>query len=117
MAPPKKKKRDTFHKPLSRKITVVDGVKFHSKHEAQVWGELLLLQRAGHISKLQRQVKFPLSVYNRHICDYIADFTYLDLKTPNKDSVVVDAKGILTPVYKIKRALMLAIYGITIQER
>lgn len=43
---------------------------------------------------------------------YIADFVYeKDGKT-----VVEDAKGMKTDVYKIKRKLMLSIYGIRIQE-
>ena len=37
--------------------TVINGERFDSKKEAARWQELLLLQRAGKISRLNRQVK------------------------------------------------------------
>ena len=47
-------------------------------------------------------------------CAYIADFTYIDLKTGN--TVVEDTKGVRTADYVIKRKLMLYIHGIRINE-
>ena len=38
----------------------VDGLIFDSKKEANRWRELQLLQRAGEISKLERQCRFLL---------------------------------------------------------
>ena len=40
--------------------TVLDGIKFDSKAEARRWAELRLLERAGQIHDLQRQVKLEL---------------------------------------------------------
>ena len=42
------------------KKTVVDGQKFDSKKEANRYQELVLLEKAGVIKNLSRQVKFVL---------------------------------------------------------
>jgi len=44
---------------------------------------------------------------------YIADFVYKD---DEGKTVVEDAKGVLTPVYKLKRHLMMHVHGIKINE-
>lgn len=44
---------------------------------------------------------------------YIADFTYNDL---NGQLIVEDAKGVKTPVYRLKRRMMAEKYGIEIKE-
>ena len=116
------------------KITV-DGIQFDSKREAARYQELKLLERAGVISFLQRQAKFQLipdqhapsnAVYTKgprkgqrtpgklleHECSYIADFCYIR----NGETVVEDAKGYRTEVYRIKKKLMLERYGIQIRE-
>lgn len=116
------------------KITV-DGIQFDSKREAARYQELKLLERAGVISLLQRQTKFQLipdqhapsnAVYTKgprkgqrkpgklleHECSYIADFCYIQ----NGETVVEDAKGYRTEVYRIKKKLMLERYGIQIRE-
>lgn len=102
------------------KKTVVDGQKFDSKKEANRYQELLLLEKAGVIKNLSRQVKFVLIPSQRdesgklieRECSYKADFTYEEgIKT-----VVEDVKGFRTKEYVIKRKLMLWRYGIRIKE-
>lgn len=102
------------------KKTVVDGQKFDSKKEARRYQELLLLEKAGEIENLCRQVKFVLIPSQRdengkvveRECSYKADFTYEEgIKT-----VVEDVKGYKTKEYIIKRKLMLWQYGIRIRE-
>lgn len=102
------------------KQTVVDGQKFDSKKEARRYQELLLLEKAGEIKNLSRQVKFVLIPSQRdengkvveRECSYKADFTYEEgIKT-----VVEDVKGYRTKEYIIKRKLMLYQYGIRIRE-
>ena len=102
----------------SRKITV-GGETFDSKKEYNRWTELALLQRAGQISDLKRQVKFELIPSQKiggrtaeRACAYIADFVYTD----NGKTVVEDTKGFKTKEYIIKRKLMLYIHGIRIRE-
>lgn len=105
---------DAIHKnPKYRnKITVVDGIKFHSKREATRHADLVLLEKAGEISDLQRQVKFRLVVNEIAICSYIADFTYQQAGK----LIVEDSKGFKTEGYKLKAKLMLACHGIAVLE-
>ncbi len=101
--------------------TVVDGITFDSRHEAARWCELKYMERAKLITDLRRQVPFELipaqkdergKVIERPV-RYVADFVYT---TCTGKTVVEDAKGIKTDVYKIKKKLMLERYGIRIQE-
>lgn len=94
------------------KATVVDGKWFASKKEAKRYGELLLLEKAGIISNLKTQVRFPLNVNDEKVCTYIADFTYFE----NGQTVIEDTKGFKTPLYKIKKKLMWACYQFLIVE-
>lgn len=116
----------------SKKI-IVDGETFDSKKEYRRYRELLLMEKAGLISDLQRQVKFLLiPTQYEHFkrygkngkeltpgkrvvekeCSYYADFVY----TENGRDVVEDTKGVRTPEYIIKRKLMLHIHRIRIRE-
>ena len=103
-------------KYLNRK-TVVDGITFDSAKEARRYGELKLLERAGQITGLEIQPSFRLVVNNCLICTYRADFRYTT-DTPHVRGLVVveDVKGIKTPVYRLKKKLMLAIHGVEIFE-
>lgn len=113
----------------AEKVTV-DGETFDSRKEARRWQELRLLQKAGQISELRRQVKFVLiptqravdtrgpkggvikgKVLEREVA-YIADFVY----TEDGKTVVEDTKGMKTKDYIIKRKLMRFVYGIGIRE-
>lgn len=88
------------------KKTILDGIKFDSKHEAERYTHLLLMQRAGLITGLQLQVPFvliPKSAKGRAV-KYIADFVYFDCES--KRNVIEDAKGMRTDVYKIKKRMM-----------
>lgn len=100
--------------------TTIDGIKFDSAKEAQRWSELKLLERAGEISELQRQVSFTLvpaqvdengKVIERPV-RYVADFAYKE----NGVYTVEDAKGFRTKEYVIKRKLMLWQFGVRIKE-
>ena len=103
------------------KVTV-NGETYDSKKEARRHRELLLLERAGKIKKLERQVKYVLidaqrdenqKVIERE-CSYYADFQYTDTSTGK--TIVEDCKGYRTEVYRIKKKLMLHKYGIRILE-
>jgi hypothetical protein len=97
--------------------TVVDGIRFDSKLEAKRYQELRLLEQSKAISALICQERFPITVPSTsgrlaHICDYIADFAYWS----DGCRVVEDVKGMRTPVYRLKKKLVEAMYGITITE-
>ena len=101
--------------------TEYQGLKFDSKLEAKRYGELKLLERAGHIKDLRLQVKYELlpkkvnknGKLEKTVC-YYADFVYQDGN--NTELTVEDVKGIATREYIIKRKLMLHVHGITINE-
>ena len=97
--------------------TTIDGETFDSAGEANRYQELKILERAGHIRGLRRQVEFSLHVNGMHICIYRADFTY-DEKAPGWTwvKIVEDYKGCPNEVYPLKKKLLLAIYGIAIRE-
>ena len=91
------------------------GLKFDSRWEAERWGQLKAMERAGVISELERQIKYELSVNDVKICDYIADFRYLHQEEDGFSRLVVeDAKGVLTPEFKLKKKMMKAIHNIDI---
>lgn len=94
--------------------TVIDGIRFASKKEANRYGELKLLFVYGKIASLETQPKFKLAINGEPICTYVADFKYIDLVSLK--TVIEDVKGMKTPVYRLKKKLMKAIHGIEIQE-
>lgn len=96
------------------KTVTSDGIKHDSIREANRWCELLLLQRAGMIQDLQRQVKFELipKQEGERAVHYIADFVY----TENGCKVVEDVKGMKTKEYRLKKKMMLYFHGIKIKE-
>jgi hypothetical protein len=115
----------TMTKYHNQHVRTSDGIVHDSQREAVRWMELKLLERAGHIKDLQRQVKFVLipkqvgyvgkkvKVLERE-CSYVADFVYTDNET--EKTVVEDTKGVRTKDYIIKRKLMLYMHGIRIKE-
>ena len=82
------------------KRVVLDGIGFHSQGEATRYAALALLQRAGEISGLCTQVKFPLHAPSGDLIGtYIADYTYAE----NGEHVVEDFKGFETDLFRWKR--------------
>lgn len=98
----------------NNKITYYDGIRFDSKAEMQHYCELELLKKAGVVKDIQRQVSFQLQPgytgkdgKKVKAITYKADFvvTYSD---GHKE--VIDVKGHLTEVYKLKKKMLLYIY-------
>ncbi len=101
---------------------LLNFVRFDSKAEAQRWAELELWQKAGVISELRRQVRYPLhaarmdekspSVVAQKVSEYIADFTY----QKDGEIVVEDAKGnAITDVASLKLRWFHAQYGFAVR--
>ena len=107
-----------MNKYRSKKITA-DGLTFDSRKEYFRWHELSLLEKAGKITGLQRQVRFELipsqrvdgKVVERPV-HYVADFVYQE----DGQTVVEDTKGFKTKDYILKRKMMLHTHGIRIRE-
>jgi hypothetical protein len=94
-------------------ITTVDNIRFHSKKEANRYRELCILNKSKLILDLELQPNFKITINNKFICNYKADFAY-----KNKDGEIVyeDVKGFKTQVYKLKKKLTEALYNVTIIE-
>ena len=105
------------------KRVVVAGIRFDSKREAKRWGELRLLESLGKIRDLERQPAYYFAVSRDRDgarvempkrFQYRADFRYVDVETGRV--VVEDAKGMRTPMYKLKKLLVEAQHEIEIVE-
>jgi hypothetical protein len=100
------------------RATTVDNISFPSRREANRYTELKALLRAGKISNLevdaQNPIIYDIEVNGLHITNYRPDFRYYDNET--KRMVVCDAKGFRTDVYRLKRKLVRAVFGIEIME-
>jgi len=108
------------------------GSKFHnvktdgeaSKKQARRLFELRLMNEAGQIRGLARQVEYVLLPKHVKECgellerkiSYVADFVYEEATASGWKLVVEDVKGYATPGYVMKRKLMLAVHGIEIRE-
>ena len=100
---------------------------FDSRKEERRFYELSLLQKAGKITGLKRQVPFVLipTQYEdgkcvERCCTYKADFTYYEHKDGKPVLVVEDVKGYRESaaysLFVVKRKLMLEKYGIRVRE-
>jgi len=104
--------RTRSYSKYSAKKTQVDGILFDSKGESERYLFLKLMERAGEIQNLELQPSFDI-VWNKvKVCKYKADFKY----RLNGEDVIEDFKGVKTPVYNLKKKLMLATFGIKIKE-
>lgn len=87
--------------------TIIDGITFASKAEANRYQELRLLERAGAISELELQPRYILQdAFTRkgkkvQAITYIADFRYIE-----KGVVIThEVKGAETEAWKIKQKM------------
>lgn len=88
--------------------SIYNGVVYDSRKEAKRAYELYILQRAGHVQNVQRQVTFELqpayiTADGRKIqaIKYKADFVY----ETEGQKIVEDVKGMRTDTYKLKRKM------------
>lgn len=92
-----------------------DGQKFKSELEASYYKRMWCLQQIGEVTKIEREVRYELVVNGVFISAYLMDFriTYAD---GHIEYIDCKSDATLTPVYRIKRQLMIAIHGIELQE-
>lgn len=101
--------------------TEVDGIRFDSLKEARRWGELRLMEKAGEIRNLRRQVALPLEgrdgplkTRTGRAMRLTVDFVYEDRRT-GWATVYEDSKGKPTRDYEVRRAVAQAM-GLEITE-
>ena len=114
---PAKQRRHKFNARPVKAGDRADGLTFPTQHEAKVYDGLRVRERIGEIvaGSIRLQVRYRLEVNGEHVCDYIADFVCRETAAPDVE-VVMDAKGVRTDVFKIKKALMRACLGIDVRE-
>lgn len=96
---------------------IVNGITFHSRAEGARYSDLVRMQAAGVISDLQLQVRFQLmgvgpavlrivseGYPKGRVATYVADFVYSE----EGQTIIEDVKGMATPDYKLKKAIMAA---------
>lgn len=88
-----------------KKIETIHGV-FDSAAEARRYAELVLLEKAGTISGLLRQVEFDLVVNGELIGRYTPDFVY----KMNDEMVAEEYKGRWSEASRLRARLFMALY-------
>lgn len=91
---------------------------YDSRKEA-AYAKQLDVQRMARDASLrvvswEAQVPFQVELNGKKICKYIADFKVL---YDDGHTEIVDVKGMRTPLYRLKKKLVEAQYGIEILER
>lgn len=119
MAIPRRAARRETRSKYGAKKTEVEGIVFASKREAAHYCEYRVRERIGEITDLELQPEYPITVIS-HIGEviqvgiYRADFRFREVASGER--IVVDSKGFRTPVYRLKKKLVEALYGIQILE-
>lgn len=92
-----------------------DGQKFKSILESAFYNRMWVLQKAGEVQLIEREIRYELVVNGVYINSYMMDFriTYTDGRIEYVDCKSTATK---TPLYLMKKALMLALYGIELKE-
>lgn len=124
-----------YRKYYNIKTKTSDGIVFDSHKEAVRWEQLRILEKAGKIRELRRQVAYEIipaqyETYERYSkngarlkdgvklierkVNYVADFVYTDAETG--ETITEDVKGVRTKDFIIKRKLMYAVHGIKVRE-
>lgn len=100
------------------KKTIVNGISFDSKKEADRFMELFILQKANKIKNLklqpryELQEKFKFNGKTYRAIYYVADFEYYDIE--RKATIVEDVKSKFTEkneLFRLKEKMFLKNYG------
>ena len=101
-----------MYRKYHNKKTVIDGIKFDSKIEAERYAQLKMMERAGVIRDLELQPSFELipsfrkngKTWRRTL--YKADFRYI--LSEDDSYIIEDVKGstaVITDVFRLKQKL------------
>ncbi len=107
------RKNEQKRQKYGNKRVEVDGIRFDSKHEANIYQQLMYRVRAGELKTVCRQVKFDLPGGIVYIADFVA------IRPDMSIEAVYDAKSPATKqnrVYINKKKQMKACCGIEIKE-
>lgn len=103
------------------KKTIIDGLVFSSKKEAGYYLRLKDDQKHGRIGRFEMQKSYELIPTIKRKgkpavrgVKYIADFVVYNI---DGSVDIIDTKGMRTPVYKLKKKMMLFLLGLEIIEK
>jgi hypothetical protein len=102
-----------MYNKFHNKITEVDRIKFRSKAEAKRYSELKMFKGCGDVKNFKMQVPYILCEAFCKKIRYYADFV---VEWKDGSITVEDVKGVKTPLYKLKRMLMMEKFGINVIE-
>jgi hypothetical protein len=106
---------------LGNRATVIDGIKFHSKLEADRWRELQLLQKAGEVLYTLRQVPFDVAPGVTYRLDFLIRWANgrreacTSCAQATEPVTYEDTKGHLTDTSRTKIAVVQERYRIHIR--
>ncbi len=95
------------HNVSAREARTTDGITFDSRLKMRVYQRLELLKRAGEVDYFLRQVGIHLPGGGRYVVDFLVFWSDGRIQ-------YVDAKGMETPTFKMKKKMTEALYPITI---
>ena len=101
---------------MRNKWVTIDGIKFQSTGEGNYYLELKDRLLRGHIKSFKRQISFEFIVNGIKICKYVCDY---GVEHFDGSIDILDYKSNFTrglALYRLKKALMIACYGILIKE-
>ena len=96
--------------------TKVDDITFHSKKEAARYVVLRDMLRDGLITDLRLQVPYKIVINDILIARWYADFVYFNSEGVETVEDVKSLATVKSPVYRIKKKCVEALYGIRIFE-
>lgn len=91
----------------------VDGIKFQSKAERNYYLNLKIREKAGEVYAVELQRPFILTINGVLVATYRADFAFWDQVEDRFR--VIDVKGVITPVFRLKAKMVKALYGINVE--
>jgi hypothetical protein len=112
LSQPKDKKPSKYR----NQRTACNGIQFDSHKEAERYQELLWMQQAGQISGLECQPRYDLIVNGQSLGFYRGDFRYKEVATDKSITEDVKSPATKTAVYRLKKKLVKALYGVEIIE-
>ncbi len=89
-------------------VTIVDGLRFDSRLEADRYLELKLLRAAGDVRFFIRQAPFDIAPGVKYRADFVVSWA-------SGEVTVEDCKGHLTDVSRVKIAAVQQLYGIEVR--
>jgi len=91
------------------KIRTYGGIIYDSQAECKQAFELDQQKSAGLIYAWERQIAMPIRLNGVHVCTVNVDFRVKD--KPESEWRYIEVKGFETETYKLKKKLLLAMYG------